>query len=87
MAEGLQPLTPHRGRLVVCLATSASEAWALSGALRPKVDAWDLWEAHVSDTPVSRVRHWDRLVEYRIPRVILPQGVHWIGTRAGGGCV
>lgn len=79
--HGLEPTCPTRGVLTVCFGTSPAEAWALSGAHRPDIPSWDLWQANVADTPVYRHRHWGRFAEYRIPRPIHPRGLFLVATR------
>lgn len=81
--HGLRPTVPHRGTMVVCLATTPSEAWALLPWRDQEPEAWDLWQVHVSDTPLHRVKHWERWAEYRIPRAIKPQGLHKVASRPG----
>jgi len=81
LETGLRPSCPHRdGTLTVCLASTPSVAWALSGAMRER-GAWDLWEVCVADTPVFRVRHWGRLCEWRIPRAIASHGLLLVASR------
>jgi hypothetical protein len=79
--DGLTPTCPHHGVLTVCFGTSPAEAWALSGAHRPELGPYDLWQANVADTPVYRSRHWGRFVEYRIPRSIHPRGLFLVAAR------
>lgn len=80
LTQGLRPTTPHHGVLTVCLGDTPLDAWALSGAMRPPED-WDLYEVHVADTQVYRVKHWGRWAEYRIPRAIHPRGVTYLATK------
>jgi len=56
------------------------DAWALVPNVEPGVE-YDLWQVHVADTPVHRVRHWCRLAEWRVFRVIHQRGVVLVGTR------
>lgn len=82
LSEGLLPTCPSgKIGLAVCLGTDPLSAWSLSGDLHPEEPHWDLFQVHVSDTYVCRRKHWGRLVEYRIPRPILPRGVTYVGSR------
>jgi hypothetical protein len=86
--QGLLPTCPSgRIGLAVCLATTPLMAWRLSKSSRELVGdgPWDLWEVYVADTPVSRVRHHGRLIEYRIPRTIGSSGLQLIATRGKDG--
>lgn len=78
--EGLQPTCPSGARgLAVCLGSSPLDAWALV----PRVAGveYDLWQVHLEDTPVQRRRHWGRLAEWRVFRMIHRRGVVLVGTR------
>lgn len=78
--RGLRPTCPTGARgLAVCLGTSPVDAWALTPR-EPGVE-YDLWQVHVADTPVHRVRHWGRLAEVRVFRRIHQRGVQLVATR------
>ncbi len=77
---GLHPTCPSGARgLAVCLASTPLDAWALAPHT-PGVE-YDLWQVHLADTPVQRVRHWGRLAEWRVFRPIHHRGVVRVGTR------
>lgn len=88
---GLLARTPSgRHGMCVCLGTDPLSAWALSGDLRrgdpdrERYQTWDLFQVQVGDTPVHRVKHWDRWVEYRIPRDIKAVGISFLATKTIG---
>lgn len=62
LAEGLRPgRDPNVASCVlpyVCLGTSPSTAWSLSGAMdwAAEIDQWDLWQARVVDGDDIRIR-------------------------------
>lgn len=84
--DGLIPTCPSWRRsgdasFCVCLARFPMDAWALVKADQRGGGEWDLYQVRVADTPVQKRKHWGRWTEFRVPRVILPQGVSRVASR------
>lgn len=73
--------------LAVCLGTSPSHAWSLSGAIvADRGETWDLWQVTLDDGdevhPLPFYGH--RLAEFRVANTI-PKGRCWhVGSRTVG---
>lgn len=77
---GLRPTTPTAGRFddtfkAVCLGTSPSHAWSLSGAIfGERGESWDLWQVTLDDgdevhpLPILGYRLEEVRVANRIPK-------------------
>lgn len=78
---------PEQGLLTVCLGTSPSTAWALSGAITAEPgDVWDLWEIELDhhDEIHYRPTIGTDLEEIRIANPI-PRSRCWhVGSRTRG---
>jgi hypothetical protein len=78
---------PNESLLAVCLGTTPSTAWALSGALSAnRGESWDLWEVEADlDDEVHYRPHFGRVLdEVRITNRI-PKSRCWlVGTRTVG---
>lgn len=68
----------------VCFGTSPSWAWALSGALRPDIESWDLWQTWRSWLPENNraLREHDRRIkEVRAYERVYKRAIWYVGTR------
>lgn len=71
----------------VCLAENPYWAWQLSGAMRPEIASWDLWQVALADGhEIRRVRNFDvapgrRYYEWRVYDRIYKRGVWLVATR------
>jgi hypothetical protein len=73
------PDMPHNGVPVVCLALDPHTGWRYRS--RWPALSWDLWQVNLADTPIFRRRDLDKVVEIRVPRTILPQGLTLLAVR------
>lgn len=90
--EGLRPYRAARDREeklrppYVCLDTSPSSGWNLSGALEdeePEIEIWDLWQVRLSDDDKIRIRAdlGACIREIKVYTPIPPDRVWFVGTR------
>lgn len=73
------------GRHMLCLSSSPSAAWGLSGDMRWARDiaAWDLWQINLTDTDeVHILPSWGPVVtEVRVANRIPKSRIWWIARR------
>lgn len=96
--HGLAPYTPPRietineelgtkvaGWPYICLGTTPSSAWSLSGDMdeETEVDGWDLWQVNLVDTDEVHVRsEWGPVIhEVRVHNAIGADRIWWVATR------
>lgn len=68
----------------ICLSSSPSEAWSLSGALNyGEVDRFDLWQVWLPENAEVRPRAFfgDRIEEFKVYTAIPADHVWYVGTR------
>lgn len=71
----------------VCLGTTPSVAWGLSGGSRDglvdEFEGWDLWQVRLkADADVHVLPMWGwEVQEVRVRTAILADSVWWVGTR------
>lgn len=84
---GVEPHEWANGCGHVCLGTSPSAAWQLSGALDyehlTEIEEWDLWEVRLGERDEVRVRSefGPRVWEVKVYNAIPPDRVWWAATR------
>lgn len=82
--RGPRPYDPDGTTVAVCLGTSPSHAWSLSGALCAERGAvWDLWQVTLDDgDEVHPLPFWGyRLDEVRVANRIPKRRVWWVAER------
>lgn len=75
----------------VCFSDDPVIAWALSGAMWPSIEEWDLWMVNVEDQ--TSFTGWEMILdtwyntgrrfikEYRVYTRVYKRDLHYIGTR------
>lgn len=72
----------------VCFSDDPVLAWALSGAIHPEIEQWDLWAVHpddvgqweiIFDTYVSSGRHY--IKEYRVYHRVFKRHLNYVASR------
>lgn len=70
----------------ICLGTSPSAAWSLSGDMdwTTEIEEWDLWQVRLSDDDEVhfRAEFGASLKEIRVHNAIGPDRVWWVATRS-----
>jgi hypothetical protein len=73
------------GRHMICLGTTPSAAWGLSGAMpwACDVDGWDLWQLQLVDTDEVHINPMGGCVveEVRVANRIPKSRIWWVGSR------
>lgn len=69
----------------ICLATTPSCAWGLSGDMMSvtEIDEWDLWQVHVADSDHIKIRSDLGVViqEIRVLNAVPADRVWWVAER------
>lgn len=84
MKGGARVVDPEASRQMVCLGTSPSHAWSLSGALwADRGSSWDLWQVtlDVGDEVHPLPFYGHRLDEVRVANRIPKSRVWFVATR------
>lgn len=84
MPGGARPVDPEASVLAVCLGTSPSHAWSLSGALwAERGSVWDLWQVSLDheDAVHPLPTQGNRLDEIRVANRIPKRRIWLVGQR------
>lgn len=85
--------TVHEGRQVICLSSTPSAAWGLSGQQATRIrpagsnlpfeDEWDLWQVNITpDDEVHVLPFFGRVItEVRVANPIPAQRIWWVARR------